>query len=226
MFSDALFSQTHMKYFIALLIAILVILGQMFFPGHEEGSNQPVTGLPWQIEILPGGDTRVFGITLGHTTFGEALEQLGNDMDLAIIAAPNEAGALEAYYSRYSAGPITGKLILVLDITPDVLAPMRERAFQNSGTRRYHLHPDDLPVAYRTPVKAISFLPSFNLDKEIVQFRFGAPAEIIQVQTQQEHFLYPDKGLDLILNTDGKDVLQYLSPDEFSAYRDQLEPLP
>jgi len=215
-----------MKYYIALLIAILVVLGQMFFSGHEESSNQPVTGLPWQIEILPDGDTRVFGITLGHTTLGEAIEQLGNDMDLAIIAAPYEAGTLEAYYSHYSAGPITGKLILVMDITTDALSPIRERAFQNSGTRKYHLHPDDLPIAYRTPVKVISFLPSFNLDKEIVQFRFGAPVEIIQVQTQQKHFLYPDKGLDIILNTDGKDILQYLSPDEFSAYRAQLQPIP
>ncbi|MGB5717557.1 MAG: hypothetical protein WBN81_10730, partial [Gammaproteobacteria bacterium] len=133
---------------------------------------------------------------------------------------------VEAYYSHHSAGPITGKMILVLDIAPDALAPLRERAFQDGGTRRYHLHPDDLPVAYQAPVRVINFLPSFNLDEDIVQARFGVPAEIMQIDEQQQHWFYPDKGLDLILNVDGKEVLQYLRPDEFSSHRTGLQPLP
>jgi hypothetical protein len=215
-----------MKYFIVLLIIILVAVGLTFFNNDGQHSNEPLTGLPWQIDKLPGGDTRVFGITLGRTTLGEAIELLGDDLDLAIIAAPHEAGALEAYYSRYSAGPITGKLILMLEIAPETLLTLRKRAFKDGGTRKYHLHPDDLPFAYRAAVKVITFLPSFNLDEEIVQARFGAPAEIIQVHSQQKHLLYPDKGLDLILNADSKEVLQYLSPDNFSAHRTQLQQLP
>jgi len=213
-----------MKYFIALLIILLVVLGLVLSNHDQHGSNEPVTGLPWQIDILPDGDTRVFGITLGHTTLGEAIAQLGDDMDLAIIAAPHEVGSLEAYYGHYSAGPIKGKLILVLDIAPAVLSAMRKRAFQDGGTRRYHLYPDDLPVAFLAPVKIINFMPGFNLDEKIVKARFGIPAGIIQVREQQQHFLYPDKGLDLILNTDSKEVLQYLPPGEFGAYRARLQP--
>ena len=217
-----------MKYFLTLLVAALVAVGLLFFnsserPGHEQRNDEPVTGLPWQIDRLPGGDTRVFGITLGQTTLGEAIALLGDDMKLAIIAAPHESGAVEAYYSHHTVGPITGKMILVLDIAPDVLAPVRERAFQDGGTRRYHLHPDDLVVAYQAPVKLINFLPSFNLDEEIVQARFGTPARVIQINEQRQHWLYPDKGLDLILNADGKEVLQYLRPGGFSAHRAQLQ---
>ena len=220
-----------MKYLLALLIVALVTAGLLFFnsgehPGTEQPGDEAVTGLPWQIDRLPGGVTRVFGITLGQTTLGEAIELMGDDMKLAIIAAPHESGTVEAYYSHHSVGPITGKMILVLDITPDMLAPLRERAFQDGGTRRYHLHPDDLPVAYRAPVKIINFLPSFDLDEDIVQVRFGAPAEIMQIDEQQQHWLYPDKGLDLILNADGKEVLQYLRPDEFSSHRAGLQSLP
>ena len=211
-----------MKYFIALLIVILVVVSLMFFNGEEQHSDEPLTGLPWQIDILPDGDTRVFDITPGRTTFGEAIELLGKDLDLAIIAAPHETGALEAYYSQHSFGPITGKLILVLDIAPDMLSDMRKRGYQDGGTRRYRLHPDDLPAAYRAPVRIITFLPSFNLDEEIVQARFGTPAEIIQLNEQEKHLLYPDKGLDIILNAEGKEVLQYLPPGEFSAHRARL----
>ena len=213
-----------MKYFIALMTAILIAVGLASFNEDEQASNEPVTGLPWQIDSLPNGDTRVFGIVPGRTTLGEAIELLGDDeMDLAIIAAPRKTGTLEAYFSHYSAGPITGKLFLILDIAPDVLSPMRKRAFQDGGTRQYHLHPEDLPTAYRAPVRVINFIPSFNLDNEVAQARFGTPAEIIQIDAQQEHWLYPDKGLDLILNEDNKDVLQYLSPGEFSTHRAQLQ---
>ena len=212
-----------MRYFIALLIVILATFGLVFFKSDRQHSDAPLTGLPWQIDKLTGGDTRVFGITLGRTTLGEAIELLGDDLDLAIIAAPHEAGVLEAYYSRYSAGPITGKLILMMGIAPETLLTLRKRAFKDGGTRKYHLHPDDLPFAYRAPVKVITFLPSLNLDEEIIQARFGIPAEIIQVNSQQQHLLYPEKGLDIILNTDNKEVLQYLSPDKFSAHRMQLQ---
>lgn len=217
-------SQMYIKFFLALLILVAVSL--MFFNTEKQSSNEPVTGLPWQIDKLADGTTRVFGITPGQTTLAAAMEQLGDAMDLAIIAAPHESGALEAYYSHYSAGPITGKLFLVLNLTPDELAPLRKRAFQDGGTRRYHLHPEDLPVTYQAAVKLINFMPSFNLDADIVQTRFGTPAEVIQVDAQQQHWLYPDQGLDLILNADGKEVLQYLSPRDFSAHRTALRQSP
>jgi len=212
-----------MKTFLALLIVVLLAAGLVFFKSNEKASDAPVTGLPWQIDKLPDGATRVFGITLGQTTLGAAIDLLGDDMDLAIIAAPDEAGSLEAYYSHYSAGPITGKLILILDVTPDVLLSLRDRAFQDGGTRRYHLHPDDLPVAYRAPVRVITFMPSFNLDEEIVQARFGTPTEVIQVHAEQKHLLYLDKGLDLVMNNDSKELLQYLHPHAFSAHRAALQ---
>jgi hypothetical protein len=213
---------TLMKYFLALLVVVLVSASLVFFKSDEQASDEPVTGLPWQIDNLPNGSTRVFGITLEQTTLGEAIELLGDDMDLAIIAAPGETGTLEAYYSHYSAGPITGKLILVLDIAPDVLQSLHERAFRDGGTRRYHLYPDDLTVAYRAPVSIITFLPSLDLDEDIVHGRFGTPVEVIRVN-QQQHLLYPDKGLDLILNADSKELLQYLHPHAFNAHRAQLQ---
>jgi len=210
-----------MKNFLALLTLILVVTGLVFLEGKRQPADPdaPLTNLPWQIDILPSGnDTRVFGITLGLTTLDEAVDQLGEVLELALIAAPGETGSLEAYYSHYSAGPVTGRLILVLDIAPELLQTMRTRAVQDGGTRRYYLHKDDLEVAYQAPVRYITFMPSLDLDEEIAQIRFGNPAEVIQVEARQKHLLYPQLGLDLVLDTEGKDLLQYVSPRDFDAH--------
>ena len=210
-----------MKYAIALLV-VVATASLLLLSNNPTDNNTPITGLPWQIDTQPDGSTQVFGITLGQTTLGEVIQQHGDDLKLAIIAAPQESGSLEAYYSHFSAGPVTGKLLLVLDVAEEDMASLRARAFQEGGMRRYRLHPDDLPLAQRAPVSVINFLPSINLDEEIAQSRFGTPDEMLQLGTQQKHLLYPDKGLEIILNAEGKDMLQYLPPGAFNAHRNRL----
>jgi len=213
-----------MKYFVALLTLAIVVIALVFLETSRQHDNDaPPAKPPWQVEILAGKDTQVFGITPGWSTLDQAVDELGEDLELAIIAAPGETGSLEAYYSHYIAGPVTGKIILVMDVDPDKLLAMRERATRDGGTRRYYLQTDDLQAAYQAPVKVITFLPSINLDEEIAQARFGAPAEVIEIDARQKHLLYPNLGLDLILNTDGKDILQYLSPRDFDAHRSRIK---
>jgi hypothetical protein len=214
-----------MKYSVVLLVLITLAIGLLLLSPDNEQAEEPLTGLPWQIDSLPDGSSRVFGITPGQSTLGDVVEQLGNDMKLAIIAAPGESGNLEMYYSRYSASIITGKLIFVAKMADDTLLQLQERAFRDGGTRRYRLHPDDLPLAWQAPVKSIIFLPTVNLDEEIARNRFGIPAEILHSSEQVTHLLYPDKGLDFVLDQDGKEVLRYVAPRDFDTLRRELAPV-
>ena len=215
-----------MKYTVVLLVLITLAIGLLLLSPDtdNEQAEEPLTGLPWQIDSLPDGSSRVFGITPGQSTLGDVVEQLGNDMQLAIIAAPGESGNLEMYYSRYSASIITGKLIFVAKMAEDTLLQMQQRAFRDGGTRRYRLHADDLPLAWQAPVKSIIFLPSVNLDEEIAHNRFGIPAETIHSSEQVTHLLYPDKGLDFVIDRDGKEVLRYVAPRDFDTLRRQIVP--
>ena len=205
------------------LIVLLVVTGLTACSNDTQNDSELVTGFPWQIERLPNGTTRVFGIVPGQTTLGVAMAQLGDDNELAIIAPPGETGSLEVYYSHYTAGLIEGTLILVADIEPDTLASMQMRARRKGGTHRLLLDEGDLPTARRAAVRAITFMPTFDLDEEITRARFGIPAEVLPVSAQEQHLLYPELGLDLVLNADGKDVLQYLSPEDFDTHRAQLQ---
>jgi hypothetical protein len=211
---------------IPLLLAAVIVTATLLRPGSPEHEAQPVSGLPWQIEILAGGDSRVFGLTLSQSTLDDAREHFGPDMEVAVIAQREETGALEAYYSRVTTGVLSGKMILVGELDKGAVERMREHAVKNrmteSNARKFTLSQEDLALAYNVPVASITFIPTANLDEETALARFGQPGERIRASEQVEHLLYPEKGLALTLDSKGKELLQYVAPRHFARLRDPL----
>ncbi len=210
--------------FLFLIIAVIAV--SALFRSGEKPTVQPVEGLPWQIEILSNGETRVFGLIPARSTLDDARRRFGMDMEIAVIAAPGESGSLEAYSSSVTTGVIMGKMILVAAVDRETVARLRQRAvkaeYMDGTTRKYILHPDDLALAWRTPIAGITFIPAVSLDEQTVLRRFGVPGERIRVDERVEHFLYPEKGLDLALDNKGKEVLQYVAPRQFARLREPL----
>lgn len=211
--------------FVAIVIALLA-LPLLFMPAGGKDKALPQDSLPWQIERLPDGTTRVFGLVPGRSTLADARSRLGNDAQVALIVAPGESGSLEVYYDRISAGPVTGKMVLSLVSTPEgragMIARARKAEYMESATRRIELSDEDRARAEGAVISAIVFIPAARLDEQIVLERFGLPAERIRSEENREHFLYPDKGLELQLDASGKEVLQYVAPADFSRLRDPL----
>lgn len=210
---------------IALVIAALVI--PFFLPGmgKQEGVN-PNTNLPWQIEIDGRGGSRVFGVSPGFHTLAEARAALGGEAEVAIVAATDEVGSLEAYYSQIALGFVLAKVVITVDIPPEQIIAMRDRALKaehmESTTRKIRLHPDDLVLADKLPIKALSVIPTVNLDEATIIQRFGQPGERIPVSENRVHLLYPDKGLDVVVDSEGKELLQYVAPKDFALLREPL----
>lgn len=211
---------------IAILTVVAIAALVLLRPDSDRQSAPAIQGLPWQIEVSADGGSRVFGLALARSTLDDARVRFGDGMKIGIVAAKGEAGALEAYYDTVTAGVILGKMILVASLDPETLARLRERSirrvYMSGTTYRYDLDPDDLPQALRAPIAAITFIPAANLDVETVLKRFGSPQERLRVSDRVEHFLYPDRGLDLLLDDQGKDVLQYVAPREFARLREPL----
>lgn len=211
---------------LALLVAML--LAQMLFPPQREAA--PTTqGMPWQIERPGPGQSRVFGLTLGGnaaSTLGDAQHLSKEAPRLALLAPPDAPLALEAYFETVSIGPLTGKLVLSIAASPVELEAMRARAAKTdhleTGIRQFTLNDSDRQHAERMPLAAVAFIPSAGLDEAIILQRFGVPAERIRQGETLEHFLYPDKGLDLVLDSKGKEVLQYVAPADFARLRTPL----
>ena len=208
------------------LIVAAIVLPLLFVPAPDELARQQAR-LPWNVEALPDGNSRVLGLTLNRTTLAEAKAAYGPDMEVAIVAEPDETGTLEAYVASARLGFVTGKLVMILAADNDQIEGMRRRAvkteYMQSTTRRSSLHAADLQAAMQLMVTAINFVPSVNLDEATVIERFGPPDSRVAVNSQQTHLLYPDKGLDIVLDSEGKEVLQYVAPRDFERLRAPLK---
>jgi hypothetical protein len=206
------------------LIAVLFAI-PLLVPHDKDGSAEPSHGLPWQVDALYGGKSRVFNLILGESTLEDAKAKLGSDLQLALIAAPEETGTVEAYFDRLNTGFVTGKMIITADLTPETIAQIKARSpkreYMESSTRKYALTPEDAQLVMQSKIRALSFIPSINLDAGMVEQRFGSPAERLKVGTV-EHMLYPEKGLDVVLDPEGKEILQYVAPGTFAQLKDPL----
>lgn len=208
---------------------VLVLLLLLASPAPDKAA--PATeGLPWQIDIQPDGSSRVFGLTPGRSTLDDARARFALAPQVAVVAAPGEPGSLEAYFESVMAGSITGKVVLTLDLPKETIEQMRGRAakteYMESTTRKATLGAEDRQFANRAAIRSLAFIPSTQLDEATILRRFGAPAERLRSSEHVEHFLYPAKGLDLVLDAKGKELLQYVAPRDFARLREPLVAVP
>lgn len=207
---------------LAVLLAVYPFLDQ-------SEKTEALSGLPWQIDVLADGSTEVFGLRIGVSRLADAIEKLGSDMDLAIVAATDraEVGSLEMYYGHYRAGLLSGKLVLQTDIDEQRIKRWRDNAprseYMASGrAKKYMLSPDDLIQVLGEVIVGLTFIPAVNLDEAVILARFGKPEKRIQL-AGVTHFLYPEKGIDIALHGDSKEVLQYVKPEDFQQLVVPLE---
>jgi hypothetical protein len=217
-----------MKFALSLIALILLALIVPFFiPGAgQQAGVDPNSNLPWQISVDGQGGSSVFGLQPGVSMLGDVRRRLGDEIEVAIIAEPDEVGSLEGYYAQVPLGFVLAKMVVTVDADNAVISAMRERALKakhmESMTRRITLHPDDLAAADRLPIRAISVIPTTNLDEATIIQRFGEPGERIVVSERRTHLLYPKLGLDVVVDKDGKELLQYVAPQQFGRLREPL----
>ncbi len=214
-----------MKIFIALFFLLAIILAVYPFLDQPE-KPEALSGLPWQIEMKADSSTQVFGLHIGSSRLSDAIEILGDDMELAIIAAADETGNLEMYYGHYRAGLLSGKLVLQTNIDEQDIKRWRDNAVKSEymatgKAKKYTVSPDDMQHVLDQVIIGLTFIPAVNLDKEVVLARFGKPGKRIE-SAGVTHFLYPEKGLDIALHESSKEVLQYVEP---AAFQQLLQPL-
>ncbi|MCW8911557.1 MAG: hypothetical protein OQK76_13165, partial [Gammaproteobacteria bacterium] len=165
---------------------------------------------------------------LGHTTLGEAEKLLKEDATLTLFSPKQGNAVIEAYFNELFIGGLKAKMVLTFEVASDEVEGMFERGIRistlGSGTRKVTLHSDDEARMRLKPVSSLTYLPSINLQVELIEKRFGTPAEKVKDNMGEAvHWLYPELGLDIALNSEAKEVLQYISPKDFSKITEPLK---
>lgn len=205
-------------------LAIATLLGlaiAIFIPGGESTDKTPM--LPWQITIDANGNSSVFGITMDNSTLLEAENLYQEQSTVSLFATPDNQYAIEAFFERLYLNGIRANLVMNIDVDADTAAQMMERGIRisrlGSGTSKVTLSEEDLQQVKASTISLITYLPATDLDEELIQKRFGEPAERIPEESGTVHWLYPDKGLDIAVNPETKEVFQYIPPARFEQIR-------
>jgi len=209
-------------------VSILLIIVGIYIPVDNEQQTQP---LPWQINTTPQGSTQVFGLILGETVLQQAEQKLNGVAEISLFVSPIGHYVVEAYFDKISSAGLSARMIMVIDSPQSQLEAMYQRGTRistlGSGGNKVTLNAPDVALLRNLPIISITYLPHTRLDETMIVKRFGqASQKITEQDNDMVHWLYPELGLDIALNSDGKAVLQYTSPDRFSELKAPLTQRP
>lgn len=204
------------------ILSVLIFAGSFLLPGNpeEEGS------VPWHIEHPAPGDTRVFGLTLGLSTAGEAEQRFLEEAKPSLFRSPGGQLVAEMFFEQVTLGGLKSKIVATIAVPDSELQAMFERGLRISGIssgKKISLAPEDAARVRMLPISGLTYMPSVRLGEDVFVRRFGQPAQRIkEKESGAIHWLYPQDGLDITLGGEEKPVLQYVPPRDFDKLRTPL----
>ena len=208
-----------------LLITLVALAVAILSPGGRTVDPNPK--LPWLIEVDARGDSHVFGLTLGESTLADAREVFQEQGKLNLFVSPQGEYAIEAYFQRLYLSGLRADLVLALDVEQQTAAEIFDRGLRisklGSGAKKVDMTRPDQNMLAEARISLITYLPASDLDEEILSRHFGEPQQKIgEKKSGIIHWLYAEKGLDIGVNPEGKEVFQYVRP---SAFEELVKPL-
>lgn len=205
---------------------VLLILFMFAIPKPEIQQELKNAELPWNITLHEDGSTEVFSLRFGTNTLQDAIARFQEPEDIAIYRG-DDSSSLEAYFGTVNIGPLQAKLVLTLAATPEdiesILARAKGLAMSGSKDRKIELDNEDKYLALDKKFTGITFIPKYSgLDNEFFKQRFGEPEAWLRLSESAVQYFYPDKGLSITIDADGKEILQYSHPADFTLPADAV----
>ena len=208
-------------------LTLLAVAALAFLAGcSDSGTQIHADNLPWQIETHSDGTSTVMGIRLTEDTLLDAKRTLDARANIAMFGSPDGKRRIEAYYGEISLSGLRGKLISVVEATPEQLDTMEKLSHnprpQPSGGVTRELEDKAFGMLKSCRVGALNFVPVADFTPELVRKYFGEPADTLEVDEQRSHWLYPDKGVAILVDTEERELFQYVAPKDFETLRETI----
>lgn len=178
------------------------------------------TDLPWQITVNPDGSSRVFDLELGSADLVDAQNKFGRVEHYAVFERDLDHSELEAYFGNVMFGPLQAKVVISLKASEAqrraLMQQAKKRESSPTGDWKYLLQHQVEDQLRDHKVEAISYVPATRgLDRAFFLQRFGEPSAVLQENENAVSWFYPDKGLSILIDEQGREVLEYQPPRDF-----------
>ncbi|MGD8931383.1 MAG: hypothetical protein PVI52_02345 [Chromatiales bacterium] len=212
-------------FFWVLSLSLLGLVLAIMLPGRHSDLHPK---LPWDIKLDGLGGSEIFGLTLDKSTLNEARETFGSEGKISLFVTRDGKPALEAYFERVFLSGLRADIVLVMDADADTLQGFYDRGSRISRTtditHKIDLASADQAAVGRLPIGSINYIPAANLDDELVLSLFGEPDEKIkETATGVTHWIYPERGLSIGTDPEGKEMLQYVAPRKIDLLIDTIK---
>lgn len=196
----------------ALIVTVLLVGTLLMLNPHK--SEIADSQLPWNSSYNSDGDLIALGLTLDKSTLKDAIDLYGRDIEVRIFDLVDGQRTAEAYIDSAFIGTIHAAMVFKLDLTSEELANFYARGARTTvtsqGAREVQLNSEDTLALFDFAIKEISIIPRRNLPAEAVLKRFGEPAAIVAgAEESIKSWIYPEKGLDLMMIEGDKEILRY-----------------
>ena len=215
------------KILAGLLLISILIAGLFWFLSGNDEENKAIaaTGLPWQVTTTKNGATHVLGVDIGEITFKELMFKLKLLAEPALFETPEGVLFLEASFGKKKFGVLEARLIAEMEAKQSVFQAMKDdnkgRDSTPSNHWKYSLSVKSTKIANDLRVWRLVYLPVADFELKQMKF-FGEPQEKIQVTDNAQYWLYPEKGMALLWDTEGKEIFYYTAPKDFSRLKKSL----
>ncbi|KUJ71229.1 hypothetical protein [Thiomicrospira sp. WB1] len=191
--------------------SVITVLFSAFPPQQDQ---TPPELLPWNASYNAQGQLEALGLTVGQDTPQQAIDLYGHDFEVKLFSKKDEDNkTAEVFFPSIHISSIHGAIALRLKVPQEQLNHFYSEGVQTTvtklGNREVTPHNEAIEILKQSPIQSVTLVPRKSLTERAIKMRFGEP-ERTEVQSDGvPHWFYPDKGLEIILNNEGPDALQY-----------------
>lgn len=210
-----------MKLALIIVFVISLLAFILLYSTMDDPSDVPVD-MPWHVTVHDPNHSEVFGVMLNKTSLEQARQLFGQLEGIALYRNKQGRFSLEAYFGKVSIGPFSARLIANLQASQSELKNLVEHSIKRvktkEGSDRWTLtQQKQLEQGLRT-ISSLTYIPGYSgMDRNFIQQRFGEPDKRKQVDENTELWFYPDLGVRIMIDNEGKEMFEYSAPAQFET---------
>jgi len=210
-----------MKLALKIILIVTVLTFVLFYFTVEEPVDEGVQ-MPWHVTIHDEHHSEVFGVVLNQMTLEQARQKFGQLDGIALFMNKDGRFNLEAYFGKVTIGPFAARLIVTLNAPQPVLEALQEHTVKRvkieDGSIKWTLTPGKQQEQGLRTIRTLTYIPTYGgMDATYLKQRFGQPTSIKTIDETTELWSYPQRGIRIMLDNDGKEMFEYTSIADFSA---------